>query len=124
MATTFKLSYTRSQKDADIQYLIDRATATVNVLSQLPANYQTLPGIESAAYQTDTNALEADNQALRQHLDAIAALLPELDRKAEGIETRNQAALATLRGLLRGKPEEALLRQISGPRKSKPSSTP
>lgn len=30
MATTFKLSYTRSQKDADIQYLIDSATTTDN----------------------------------------------------------------------------------------------
>lgn len=117
MPTTFKLIYTRTHKDADIQYMIDRATATVNVLSQLPANFQNLPGIESAAYQSETNALEADNQALRQHLDAIAALLPELDRKAMGIDAKNRSALTTLRGLLKGKPEEALLRQISGPKK-------
>ena len=115
MATLFRLPYTRVKKDREVQYIVERATATVNVLSQLPASYQSLPGIERATYQQEVDAVEADNLALRGHLDAIAALLPRLDTNAKAIDEKNQAALKTLTGLLHQRPEAALLAQITGP---------
>jgi hypothetical protein len=87
-----------------VQYLVERGTAT-NVLSQLLASYQSLPGIERAAYQQEVDAIEADNLGLRGHLDA----------NAQALDEKNQAALKTLTGLLHQRPEAALLAQITGP---------
>ena len=124
MATLFRLPYTRTKKDREVQYIVDRGSATVNVLSQLSASYHTLPGMEKAAYQSEVDALEADNAALRSHLDAIAALLPQLDTRAEALDEKNQAALKTLSGLLHQRPEAALLAQITGPKRRKKSPPP
>jgi hypothetical protein len=124
MATLFRLPYTRTKKDREVQYIVERGTATVNVLNQLPVNFHQLPGMEKPDYQSEVDALEADNAALRGHLDAIAALLPKLDQKAEALDEKNQAALRTLSGLLHQRPEAVLLAQITGPKRRKKSPPP
>ena len=124
MATLFRLPYTRTKKDREVQYIVERGTVTANILSQLPDTFHHLPGMAQAVYQSEVEALEANNAALRTHLEAIAALLPTIDDQATALDEKNQAALKTLGGLLHQSPEASLLAQITGPKRRKKTSSP
>jgi hypothetical protein len=115
MATRIEMTYDRQFTDADISAIVARATVTINVLQQLEAEYQSLPGYAMPGYQTETDALEKDVQALRGHIDAILPLLRSIDAKAGPLDAKNKNLLRTLRGLLTGKPQLSFLEQITGP---------
>lgn len=108
----------RQFTDAQSADIIARATATLNVMQQLGATYQSLPGYAMADYQTDTDALEADVAAVHALAEQIRTKLISIDAKSGPLKTKNEGGLAALRCLLRGKTEEALLDQITGPQSS------
>jgi len=118
------IPYERTLTDADLAEVIARATATINVMQQLGAAYQSLPGYAMAGYETETNATEADLTALQALADSAAVLMTSLDTKGAPLKIKNEGALAALRGLLKGKAEEALLDQITGPHAQAGGGTP
>ena len=59
MSTRIEVEYDRANTDADVQAIIARATATINVMQQLGVAFQTLPGYAMVAYQTETDAQNA-----------------------------------------------------------------
>lgn len=63
MATRIEVEYDRQFPSSEIQALIARSNVTLSVFQQLGVAYQTLPGLAMAAYQTETDALEADVSA-------------------------------------------------------------
>ncbi len=115
MATRIEIEYDRQFANAEMQAIIARATATINVLQQLGAAYQSLPGMAMAGYQTETDALESDATALNALVDQIRPLLISIDAKARPLDEKNKAALKTLSGLLTTDADRALLDQITGP---------
>jgi len=68
-----------------------------------------------AGYQTEVDALEADNIALNALVDQIRPLLISIDAKSRPLDEKNKAALKTLSGLLTTDADRALLDQITGP---------
>ena len=56
MSTRIEVEYDRAFTDADVQAIIARATATVNVMQQLGTAFQSLPGYVMTAYETETNS--------------------------------------------------------------------
>jgi len=110
-----EVAHERMLTDAEIQAIIARATNTINVLQQLGATYQDLPGYKMTDYQTETDALEAKLQQLQALVDQIKPILIDLDGKSGPLFEKNKGALPMLRGMLAGKAEEDLLVQITGP---------
>ena len=124
MATRIEIEYDRQFANADVQAMVARANSTINVLQQLGAAYQNLPGMAMAQYQTDADALEADGTALNALVDQVRPLLIAIDAKAGPLDEKNKAALRTLSGLLRTDADRALLDQITGPTPQPPSPAP
>lgn len=124
MATRIDVEYDRQFVNSEVQAIVARANATTNVLQQLGAAYQSLPDIAMAAYQTETDALEADLSATNALVDQIRPLLIAMDQKAGPLDEKNKRALQTLRGLLQTDADKALLDQITGPTSQSPRSTP
>lgn len=114
MATRIEVDYDRKLFNSDIQEIVARAAASINVLQQLGATYQSLPGLAMAAYQTEADALEADLTALNALVDQIRVLLIAMDAKAGPLFEKNKKLLHTLRGLLQTAAEQTLLDQITG----------
>ena len=50
MATRIEIDYDRRVIQSDLQYILARAVAGLNVLQQLGAAFQSLPGVEMAGY--------------------------------------------------------------------------
>ena len=115
MATRIEIDYDRRVIQSDLQYILARAAAGLNVLQQLGAAYQSLPGLEMAGYQAEADALEALVTNLNNLINQIRALLEEIDDKAEDLAAKGKKLLATLRGLLQTAAQLALLDQITGP---------
>lgn len=115
MSTRIEVEYDREFTDADVQAIIARATATVNVMQQLGTAFQSLPGYVMTAYETETNSLEAVLGQLNVLVDQIPPLLVQLDAKAGPLDTKNKGALKTLSGLLQTDAQRSLLAQITGP---------
>jgi hypothetical protein len=115
MVTRIDVEYDRQFFNAELQEMVARATVTVNVLQQLGAAYQSLPGLAMAGYQTEIDAMEADMSALSTLINQIQPLLISLDNKALPLSEKNKKALKTLSGLLQTSAEKALLDQITGP---------
>ena len=124
MATRIEIEYTRQFTDAVVQDIIGRSTVSLNVLDQLGAAYQSLPGYAMAGYQTEVDALEADVTALAGHVDAIRPLLISIDAKSRPLDEKNKGLLRTLQGLLKTDGDRALLGQITGPIARRPSPPP
>lgn len=124
MATRIDVDYDRQFTNADIQEIVARGTVTVNVLEQLGAAYQALPGMAMPGYQTEVDAIEADMAALSALINQILPLLMSLDAKAGPLSDKNKKALRTLSGLLQSSAEKSLLDQITGPTSQGGGSTP
>ena len=115
MSTRIEVPYDRQFTDSDVEALVARGTATVNVMAQLGAAYQTLPGYAMAGYESEVNALEADAAAINVHLNAIRTLLVGMDAKCGPLHDKNIGSLRALSGLLSTDAQQALLTQITGP---------
>ena len=115
MSTRIEVEYDRENTDADVQAIIARATATINVMQQLGVAFQSLPGYAMAAYQTETDALEADVAALNALITQIRPHLISIDAKSQPLDVKNKGVLRTLSGLLQTDAQKALLAQITGP---------
>jgi hypothetical protein len=124
MATRIEIEYDRQFINSAVQEIIARAAASINVLQQLGATYQSLPGLAMAQYQTDADALEADLTALTALVDQVRPLLIAIDAKAGPLFEKNKKLLQTLRGLLQTDADLALLDQITGPTPQPPSPPP
>ena len=115
MSTRIEIPYDRKYTEADAAAIVSRGTATVNVLQQLGAAYQSLPGYAMGGYETEVNALETDVAAINGHLNALRVLLIAVDTKSGPLHDKNIGALKTLSGLLTTDAQQALLAQITGP---------
>lgn len=115
MSTRIEVEYDRENTDADVQAIIVRATATINVMQQLGVTFQTLPGYAMAAYQTETDSLEADVTALNALITQIRPYLISIDAKSQPLDVKNKGVLKALSGLLHTDAQKALLAQITGP---------
>lgn len=115
MSTRIEIPYDRQYTDADVEALVARGTATVNVMQQLGTAYQTLPGYAMTTYATEVDSLEADAAAINVHLNAIRTLLVAIDSKCGPLHDKNIGALKALSGLLTTDAQQALLAQITGP---------
>ena len=115
MATRIEIEYDRQFTDSQVQAIAARGTNTIDVMDQLGAAYQGLPGIAMAPYQTEVDSLQADLVSLQALQDQIRPLLISIDAKAPPLDEKNKAALRTLDGLLRTDADRALLAQITGP---------
>ncbi len=126
MATRIEIEYNRRVINSLLQEIIARATVTVNVLSQLGTVYQSLPGMEMAAYEAEVNALEALLRQFDDKVNELKALLEQMDDLAEPLNDKNQLSLATLSGILQNSAQLALLDQITGatPRPASPPAGP
>lgn len=124
MSTRIEVEYDRENTDSDVQAIIARATATINVMQQLGVAFQTLPGYAMAAYETETDALEADVTALNAPVTQLRPLLITIDAKSQPLDVKNKGVLRTLSGLLQTDAQKALLAQITGPSSQGGGSTP
>jgi ABC-type transporter Mla subunit MlaD len=123
MATRIEIEYDRRVIQSEVQYILARASAGLNVLQQLGTAYQSLPGLVMTTMQTETDALETDVQAVNALVNQIRVLLESIDNKAEDLAQKNKNLLLTLRGLLQNDAQLVLLDQITGPTET-PSSPP
>ncbi len=124
MATRIEIDYERQFISSDVQEIIARAAASINVLLQLGAAYQSLPGLTMAGYQTEADALEADLNALHLLIDQVRVLLIAIDAKTGPLAEKNKKLLHTLRGLLQTAAQMALLDQITGATPQAPTPPP
>ena len=115
MATRIEIEYDRQYTDAEVQAILARAAASLNVLQQLGTAYQGLPGLEMASYQAEADSMEADEAAINALVDQIRPKLIALDAKARPLDEKNKGLLRTLDGLLKTAAQRALLPQITGP---------
>ena len=113
MPSSFTVETDRKWTDADVNTIIARATGTINVMEVVGADAQGLPGVEMAQYQIDTDALEAENAALKAKLQEIDDLLHSLNDKSDALHGKNKKSLPMLHGMLDGTPNESLLDQIA-----------
>lgn len=120
MGTRIDIEYDRQFINSDVQEIVARANNTINVLGQLGAAYQSLPGLAMTDYQTEADALEADLSALFALVDQIRPLLISIDQKTAPLDEKNKSALKTLSGLLQTDADKALLAQITGPTSQSP----
>lgn len=124
MSTRIEVEYDRVNTDADVQAIIARATATINVMQQLGVAFQSLPGYAMAAYQTETDALEQKVSALNALVTQLRPLLVDIDALSQPLDVKNKGVLKTLSGLLQTDAQKALLAQITGPTPQGGGSTP
>lgn len=124
MSTRIEVEYDRENTDADVQAIIARATATINVMQQLGVAFQSLPGYAMTAYQTETDALEADVTALNALVTQIRPYLISIDAKSQPLDVKNKGVLRTLSGLLQTDAQKVLLAQITGPTSQGGGGTP
>ena len=124
MTTRIEIDYDRLHVNSDVQETVARAAATLNVLQQLGAAFQNLPGMAMAAYQTEADALEALLASLNALIDQIRPILMEIDQKFGPLYDKNKMALRTLSGLLQTTAQQALLDQITGPTANPPTPAP
>lgn len=124
MSTRIEVEYDREFTDADVQALIARSTATINVMQQLGVAFQTLPGYAMAAYEAETNALEQKVAALNALVSQLRPLLIDIDALSQPLDVKNKGSLKTLSGLLQTDAQHALLAQITGPSSQGGGSTP
>ena len=115
MATRIEIEYDRQFINSDIQEIVARAAASLNVLAQLGAAYQNLPGLAMAGYQTEADALETALASLNSLIDQIRVLLISIDQMAGPLAAKNKKLLGALRGLLQNAADLVLLDQITGP---------
>ena len=115
MATRIEIDYDRQFVNSQIQEIVARSAASLNVLSQLGAAYQTLPGLAMAGYQTEADALETTLASLNDLVDQIRVLLISIDAMAGPLSEKNKKLLGALRGLLQNAADLVLLDQITGP---------
>jgi hypothetical protein len=115
MSTRIEIEYDRLYTDADAQAILSRAAASLNVLQQLGVAYQTLPGYEMAAYQTEADAMETVAGEVNALINQIRPKLIALDAMARPLDEKNKGLLRTLDGLLKTAAQRALLAQITGP---------
>ena len=121
MATRIEIDYDRRVIQSDLQYILARAATSLNVLQELGAEFQSLPGLGMATYQAEADALEALVTNLNSLINQIRALLEEIDDKAEYLAAKGKKLLAALRGLLQTAAQLALLDQITGPTDEPPT---
>jgi len=115
MATRIEIDYDRQFINSTVQEIVARSAASLNVLDQLGAAYQSLPGLVMAAYQAEADALETALGSLNTLIDQIRVLLISIDGMAGPLAEKNKKLLATLRGLLQSAADLVLLDQITGP---------
>jgi len=115
MATRIEIDYDRRVIQSDVQYILARAAAGLNVLQQLGAAYQSLPGLVMTDLQIHADALEALVTQTSNLINQLRALLEQIDDAAEDVAAENKTLLATLRGILQTQAQLALLDQITGP---------
>jgi len=115
MATRIEIEYDRQFINSQVQEIVARAAASLNVLSQLGATYQSLPGLAMAAYQIEADALETALASLNDLIDQIRVLLINIDAMAGPLAEKNKKLLGALRGLLQNAADVVLLDQITGP---------
>ena len=115
MATRIEIDYDRQFINSQVQEIVARAAASLNVLSQLGAAYQSLPGLVMVGYQTEAAALEAALSSLNALVDQIRVLLISIDAMAGPLAEKNKKLLGALRGLLQNAADIVLLDQITGP---------
>ncbi len=115
MATRIEIDYDRRVIQSDVHYILARISAGVNVLQQLGAAYQSLPGVAMADLEALATALEALVNQYNNLINQLRALLEQMDDLAEDVGVKNKTLLATLRGLLQTQAQLALLDQITGP---------
>ena|SRR3990172_7096672 len=121
MATRIEIDYDRRVIQSDVQYILARITAGVNVLQQLGAAYQSLPGLVMTDLEAQATALEALVSQYNNLINQIRALLEQMDDAAEDVAVKNKTLLATLRGILQTQAQLALLDQITGPTEEGPT---
>lgn len=124
MSTGIEIAYSRTFATADIQAIIARANATTNVLEQLGAAFQSLPGMVLVDYKTDSQSLQDDVSTCNSLIDQLREKLISIDAKAKPLDECNKAALKALTGLLNTNANRALLDQITGPTAQSNSSEP
>ena len=124
MATRIEIDYDRRVIQSDVQYILARAAAGLNVLQQLGATYQSLPGLVMTDLQTQADALETLVTQYSNLINQIRALLEQIDDSAEDVAVKNKTLLATLRGILQTQAQLALLDQITGPTDEGPTPPP
>lgn len=115
MSTRIEIEYDRIYTDADAQAILSRAAASLNVLQQLGVPYQTLPGYEMVAYQTEADAMETVVNDINGLINQIRPKLITLDALSRPLDEKNKGLLRTLDGLLKTAAQRALLAQITGP---------
>ena len=115
MATRIEIEYDRQFINSQVQEIVARSAASLNVLAQLGVTYQTLPGLAMAAYQTEADALETALASLNDLIDQIRVLLISIDGMAGPLSEKNKKLLGALRGLLQNAADLVLLDQITGP---------
>jgi len=110
--STVKFDYQRKFTDTKVQRVIQRGTATVNVLEQLGTEYQSLPGHNMADLQTETNALEAKFNEYLGLVGQLEQAARDMDAMSEPLDDKNKGALSMLQGMLNTADQKALLKQI------------
>jgi uncharacterized protein YukE len=114
--TSITVEYDRQLTDSKVAAILDRATDTLSVLAacsaQIGVEYETLPGYASADYQTEADALQAKVGEVNALLAQLPALLHDIDDLGAPMDDKNKGCYATLKGLLKDKPQEDLLNQI------------
>ena len=115
MATRIEIDYDRRVIQSEVQYILARASAGLNVLQQLGAAYQSLPGLVMTDLQTQADALETLVAQFNTLINQLRALLEQIDDTAEDVAVKNKTLLASLRGLLQTQAQLTLLDQITGP---------
>lgn len=115
MATRIEIDYDRQFINSQVQEIVARSAASLNVLAQLGVTYQSLPGLAMAGYQTEADALETALASLNDLIDQIRVLLISIDGMAGPLSEKNKKLLGALRGLLQNAADLVLLDQITGP---------
>ena len=123
MATRIEIDYDRHFINSAVQEIVARSAASLNVLDQLGAAFQGLPGLVMTTYQAEADALETALGSLNALIDQIRLLLITIDGMAGPLAEKNKKLLATLRGLLQSAADVVLLDQITGPT-SQPAPSP
>jgi len=124
MSTRLEIDHDRLLGDAELQAIVARRAASLNVLQQVGATYQSLPGLAMADLQTRGDALEAKLTALTALMGQAKTLVQELDALGVPADEENKALLRALQGVLAGKAEFTLLTQITGPTAQGGGTTP
>ena len=106
--------YERKWTDSDLSDIVDRGDAGDSVLGQLGEKYQNLPDHERATLQAKLQALKTKISAYQGLIEEIKVVLTEMDALASEVDALNKGLLPLLRGSLKGKAEEALIRRITG----------